>query len=205
MLSVCPPVSVLFFLAFAFRPVFCFLFSVFGFLFLFCIHNIFTCISHWGLLYVQHERINKMQAKLHENQSPNRVELSAILGVASCRGTCQGCQHLTDLIISILFPSLSLAISSRRTMLQGERVACCIPHASCPIVMRKYGICVTIKCASHLCYPHPHECVLDPPRPGQVLLFLLLPPVVVPHGAAGAGTISLAAFCMRLNYVDNCP
>lgn len=149
-----------------------FLFSAFGFLFLFCIHNIFTCISHWGLLYVQHERINKMQAKLHENQSPNRVELSAILGVASCRGTCQGCQHLTDLIISILFPSLSLcvslAISSRRTMLQGERVACCIPHASCPIVMRKYGICVTIKCASHLCYPHPHECVLDPPSPGQV-------------------------------------
>lgn len=121
-----------------------------------------------------------MQAKLHENQSkpqPNRVELSAILGVASCRGTCQGCQHLTDLIISILFLSLSLslclnvslAISLCRTMLQGERVACCIPHASCPIVMRKYGICVTIKCASHLCYPHPQVCVgPSQARPGQV-------------------------------------
>lgn len=114
-LSVCPPVSVLFFLAFAFLPVFCFLF-------LFCIHNIFTCISHWGLLYVQHERINKMQAKLHENQSPNRVELSAILGVASCRGTCQGCQHLTDLIISILFPSLSLCVSLWLSLRAGQ---CC--------------------------------------------------------------------------------
>lgn len=220
-MSVCPRIGS-FLVGFPFLSVFCFLFSVFCFVF--CIHNIFTCISHWGLLYVQHERINKMQAKLHENQSkpqPSRVELSAILGVASCRGTCQGCQHLTDLIISILFLSLSRSVSY---CLSGylsvphnvARRACCVLHSTCIMSDRNekiWHLCDNKVCFALMLPTSPSVCWTLPgqARPGQtrclavlLLLFLLLPPVV-PHGAAGAATISLAAFCMRLNYVDNCP
>lgn len=68
-----------------------------------------------------------------------------------------GCQHLTDLIISVPHsPVQALHSPDCWILCTWPRRSCVppvgIPHASCPIVMRKYGICDTIKCASHLCY-----------------------------------------------------
>lgn len=214
MLSVCPRIGS-FLVGFPFLSVLCFLFSVFCFVF--CIHNIFTCISHWGLLYVQHERINKMQAKLHENQSkpqPSRVELSAILGVASCRGTCQGCQHLTDLIISILFLSLSVSycLSVPHNV---ARRACCVLHSTCIMSDRNekiWHLCDNKVCFALMLPTSPSVCWTLPGQarpdqvPGCAAAALPAPPTCGATWCCWCSTtISLAAFCMRLNYVDNCP
>lgn len=126
-----------------------------------------TCI--FRLLYVQHGHINKIRPVTR--MCDTRVFPTLIFfllfylfffAFLSVRlehwrkpvAGLTGCQHLTDLIISIF--------ASCRTVL---RVAAGIPNASCPIVMRKYGICVTIKCASHLCYPHLRALPVPQPQP----------------------------------------